>query len=77
LKQYDLALADSDRAIELEDSALNHATKAEILFGMGDADGMFKSLKIAVAKGIDPKILDAGIREKYGESQRYKEIVNG
>ncbi|MCG8574100.1 MAG: tetratricopeptide repeat protein [Flavobacteriales bacterium] len=76
LGNYEAALADINKAIELEpEHKLVHATKAEILGLLDDDEGFYQALEVAISRGIDPKILDQRVTEKYGKDKRYKKLI--
>ncbi|WP_298514150.1 tetratricopeptide repeat protein [uncultured Kordia sp.] len=76
LKRYEEALESINKALKFksQDSIYN-ATKAEILFAMGDTEGFYKAFEISIHLGVDPNILDPAIKEKYGHTRRYQIII--
>lgn len=76
LEEFALAGESISKAVTLEpENGLFHATRAEILFAMGDEEGFFEALKASTLLGIDPGILDRRIAEKYKDSERYEAVL--
>lgn len=74
--KLDLALRDINIAVNSGDEYdMAYATKAEILFKIGDEEEFFKALEESTCRGIDPKILDGGISKKYEHDHRYQRII--
>ncbi|MGH1388363.1 tetratricopeptide repeat protein [Kordia sp.] len=76
LKRYDLALESINKALAYKSQdGIYNATKAEILFAMGDKEGFYKAFETSVHLGVDPTILDPAIEKKYGKEKRYRLIT--